>query len=334
MSASLSPTGTADTITAPPEHDITQHTEQDEDDPMAEDRRSPTARRRRLSAELETLIKGAGLDAVKVDESLHWTRGKTAKMLRGAWRLPSLRDIRDILDLLKIADGDPHRDYLLTLARQGREKDWWHDYQSMLSDTFTTYLGLETEAQTIYTFEQGVFHGLTQTADYARAIMRNGPTELDDDAIEERVHVRLERQKLLTEGKDPLRLWTIIDEAVLRRVPIDDVNPDGELIKSGAQIMREQLQRIRELAGLARVTVQVVPFTAGLHAGMSGPFTILEYAETASDVAYTENLAGQLMLQKTEDLKKFRNAHEKLKGVALDPRTSLAFIAEVAADLT
>lgn len=328
MSASASPPRTADTITAP------TTSEQDEDDPMAEDRRSPTARRRRLSAELEALIRGAGLDAVQVDDALEWTRGKTAKMLRGAWRLPSLRDIRDILDLLKIPADDPHRDYLLTLARQGRERDWWHDYQSMLSETLTTYLGLETEAETLYTFEQGVFPGLAQTPDYARAVIRNGAVELDDDAIEERVHVRMERQKLLTEGKDPLRLWAILDEAVLRRIPLDEVDREGRIVKSGTEIMREQLQRIRELGALARVTFQVIPFSAGVHAGVSGPFTILEYPETASDVAYTENLAGQLMLQKTDDLKKFRTAHEKLKGIALDPRASLEFIAAAAADLT
>ena len=300
---------------------------------MAEDRRSPTARRRRLSAELETLIKGAGLDAAKVDDQLEWTRGKTAKMLRGAWRLPSLRDIRDILDLLKIPADDPHRDYLLTLARQGREKDWWHDYQSMLSETLTTYLGLETEAETVYTYEQGVFPGIAQTEDYARAVIRNGAIELEDDAIEERVHVRMQRQKLLTEGRDPLRLWAILDEAVLRRVPLDELDKDGKLIRSGADIMRGQLLRVRELGSLARVTFQVVPFSAGIHPGIAGPFIILEYAEPASDVAYTENLAGQLMLQKPDDLKKFRAAHEKLKGVALDPRTSLDFVAAAAANL-
>lgn len=298
-----------------------------------DDRRSPTARRRRLSAELETLIKGAGLDAAKVDDQLEWTRGKTAKMLRGAWRLPSLRDIRDILDLLQIPADDPHRDYLLTLARQGREKDWWHDYQSMLSETLTTYLGLETEAETVYTYEQGVFPGIAQTEDYARAVIRNGAIELEDDAIEERVHVRMQRQKLLTEGRDPLRLWAILDEAVLRRVPLDELDKDGKLIRSGADIMRGQLLRVRELGSLARVTFQVVPFSAGIHPGIAGPFIILEYAEPASDVAYTENLAGQLMLQKPDDLKKFRAAHEKLKGVALDPRTSLDFVAAAAANL-
>ncbi|OLT36762.1 hypothetical protein BJF79_30660 [Actinomadura sp. CNU-125] len=296
---------------------------------MPEDRRSPTARRRRLSAELETLIKQAELDAYHVDDALGWTRGKTAKMMRGAWKLPSLRDVRDILDLLKLTDDDPHREYLLTLARQGRERDWWHPYREMLSETFTTYIALETEAQTVHTFEQGVFPGLTQTPDYARAVIRNGPFELDDDAIEERVTVRMERQKLLTSSADPLRLWAILDEAVLCRAPSDEPG------QKGRQIMRDQLGHIRELAALARVTFQVIPFSAGLHAGVSGPFTILEYPEPASpDVAYAENLAGELVLQKPEDLKRFRTAHERLKGLALSPTASLELMVAAAADLT
>jgi hypothetical protein len=320
MSASLSPTGTADTITTPTAPPACTTHEQDEDDPMAEDRRSPTARRRRLSAELESLIKGAELDAVQVDDRLEWTRGKTAKMLRGAWKLPSLRDIRDILDLLKVPDGDPHRDYLLTLARQGRERDWWHPYREMLSETFTTYLGLETEASSVYTFEQGVFPGLTQTPDYARAVMLDGPDELTAQAIEERLKVRLERQKLLT-GTDPLRLWAVLDEAVLRREV------------GGRDVMAAQFRHILQLAELPRVTFQIVPFSKGAHPGVSGPFTILEFPEPASpDTAYTESLAGELVLEKPHDVGRFKLALERLRSIALSPRDSLEMLAAEAAE--
>jgi len=288
---------------------------------MAEDRRSPTARRRRLSAELEALIKGAGLDAAKVDDRLEWTRGKTAKMLRGAWKLPSLRDIRDILDLLQVPADDPHRDYLLTLARQGRERDWWHPYREMLSESFTTYLGLETEASSVYTFEQGVFHGLLQTPEYARAVMLDGPDELDEQAIEERVKIRLERQKLLTTGSDPLRLWAILDEAVLRREV------------GGTDIMAAQMRHILQLAELPRVTIQVVPFSKGAHPGVSGPFTILEFPEPASpDAAYTESLAGELVLEKPHDVGRFKIALERLRSIALSPKDSLAMMATEVAE--
>jgi Domain of unknown function (DUF5753)/Helix-turn-helix domain len=282
--------------------------------PETEPRRSPTLRRRRLSAELRTLRESADLNAVDVDRRLDWTPGKLARMERGHWQRPSPRDIEDLLDLYEVTD-ERHRDYLLTLARQGRERGWWHRYREMLSRRYTTYIGLEAEAASVLTFESGMVPGLLQTDDYARAVIRGGPSELGSDEIEARVEIRRVRQELLTRPDDPVRLVAIIDEAVLhRRV-------------GGDQVMQAQMERMLELAELPRVTIQVVPFDIGAHSGLGGPFTILEFPEPKDpDAIYVENIVGELLLEEPEDVAPFKVAYQRLTAVAASPADSIAII--------
>lgn len=283
--------------------------------PETEPRRSPTLRRRRLSDELQTLREAAGLTAVDVDRRLDWTPGKLAKMERGVWQRPNPRDIRDLLDLYGV-DDERRRDYFLMLAREGRERDWWHPYRKMLSERYSTYLGLEAGAASVLTFQSGMLPGLLQTADYARAIMRDGPAELSAEEIDARVEIRTARQDLLTREQDPLRLVAVLDEAVLhRRV-------------GGDAAMRDQFQHLLDLADLPRVTIQVVLFAVGAHAGLSGPFTILEFPEPADpDAVFSDNIAGELLLEEPTDVARFKLAYQRLTAVAASPADSIAMIA-------
>jgi hypothetical protein len=134
----------------------------------------------------------------------------------------------------------------LRLARKGRRRGWWQPYSSMLSEAYTTYIGLEAEAAAVLTYQPLIVPGLLQTAEYAEAIMLASSAEIDAAEAEQRVSVRVERQRILT-GDDPLRLWAVMDEAALRR-------PVG-----GPDVMRAQLDHLAEMAQSARVTLQVPP---------------------------------------------------------------------------
>lgn len=287
--------------------------------PETEPRRSPTLRRRRLSAELRTLREAAELTAVDVDRQLDWTGGKLAKMERGVWVRPNPRDIKDLLDLYRVND-DAQRDYLLTLARQGRERGWWHPYRLMVSEAYSTYIGLEAEAASVLTFQSGMVPGLMQTPEYTRALLRNGPSELSAEEIELRVEIRTARQDLLTRKEDPLRLVAVMDEAVLHR-------PIG-----GDAVMQAQIDQLLELAELPRVTIQTLPYHIGAHPGLGGPFTILEFPEPVDpDAVYTENIAGELLLEEPKDVASFKLAFQRLNGVALSPSDSITMIARTRA---
>jgi hypothetical protein len=141
---------------------------------------------------------------------------------------------------------------------------------------YSTYIGLEAEATTLLTY-QHVIPGLFQTEDYAEAINRATISGVSDDALEQRVEVRMQRQAVLTKP-DALEVRAVLDEAALRR------------LVGGQSVMRKQLARLAELAELPNVIIQVIPFSAGAHPGtLVGPFVILQYAHPADpDVVYVE----------------------------------------------
>jgi hypothetical protein len=293
---------------------------------MSDGRKSPTLRRRRLSAELRRLREHSGLTAIEVDRRFGWTGGKFAKMARGQWTRPNLRDIADLLDLFEVTDQH-ERDELLRWTREARERGWWHPYREMISESYTTYIGLEAEAASVLDWELGVMPGLLQTPEYARNLLRIGASELSADAIEQRVKIRLERQKLLTRRTDPLRLVAVLDEGVLHR------------IIGGRDVLRAQLEYILELASagtLPRLTVQILPFDARevTSAGAQGGFSILEFPEVMDpDAVYVENVAGELLIEDGRDVAAFKIAFQKLGGAALAPADSLDLIANRIAGL-
>lgn len=288
--------------------------------PMPGPRQSPTLRRRRLSAELRTMREQIGMTSVEATKRLEWSGGRLTKMERGEWKLPNPRDIRDLCDLYGVTD-ERRRDYLITLARQGRERGWWHAYRDMLSEEYTTYIGLEAGAATVFVVDLVVIPGLLQTEEYAHAVMLGGPAEITTEQIKRRVDLRVERQKLITRHDDPLRLWVVIDEAALRR----EVGTP--------EVMRGQLVHICELAELARVTIQVIPFKAGAHAATSGAFSILEFPEPEDpDAVYVENPAGELFVELPAEVEIFHTAYRRLQATALSPEASIEMIAAYAAD--
>jgi hypothetical protein len=281
--------------------------------------RSPTLRRRRLSTELTQLREQTEYaNAVDVDKALDWTAGKLARMERRNWRRPNPRDIKDLLDLYGVTD-EAQRDYLITLAREGRQRGWWHSYVDMLSEQYTTYIDFEAGAKALYAFQPISLPGLLQTKDYALALVKEGPAEISDAEAERRVDLRMERQRILT-GEDPLRLWVVLDEAVLRRQV------------GGPDVMRGQLAHLLEVTKLALVTLQVISFEAGAHSGTTGPFTILEFPDPRDPQAvYVDTPAGELFVEHLEEVRRFQTAFERLRATALSPRDSIAMIAATAA---
>src|SRR5262249_47799698 len=175
------------------------------------------------------------------------------------------RDVADLLTLYGVTD-ERTRSGILSLAQQANTQGWWRQYGDILPDWFEAYLGLEAAATLIRTFELQFVHGLFQTEAYARAVTVLGHRAAPGDEIDRRVSLRMKRQDLL-EDHDAPRVWSVMDEAALRR-------PVG-----GRDVMREQLNRLIEVAALPRVTVQVVPFRRGGHAGAGGSFTGLRVGQ-------------------------------------------------------
>src|SRR5581483_8291144 len=278
----------------------------------AADGQGPTVPRMLVGIELNRFREAAGITPEQAAYEIRASRSKISRMENGLVRFKE-RDVTDLLTLYGVAD-EQIRDRLVTLARAANTPGWWSKYGDIMADWFESYLGLETAASVIRTFELQFVHGLFQTEDYARAVTLLGHTGSAADEIDRRVSLRLKRQDLLT-SPNPPQVWSVLDEGALRR-------PGG-----GRQVMRAQLSHLTEAARMRHVTIQVVPFDRGGHAAAGGSFTVLRFSEPeVPDVVYLEQLTSALYLDKREDVDHYLEVMNHLSTEALTPAESARFI--------
>jgi Domain of unknown function (DUF5753)/Helix-turn-helix domain len=271
-----------------------------------------------LGSQLRHLREAAGATPDRAGYEIRASRSKISRMETGRVGFKT-RDVEDLLTFYGVTD-EQARSRLLDLAGQSKRMDWWTSYSDVLPGWFENYLGLESVCSTMRTFEIQFVHGLFQTEDYARAVTRLGLGPASPAETERRVGLRVRRQDLLTRATPP-KIWSVMDEAVLRR-------PVG-----GAAVMRGQLRHLIEAAKAPEVTLQVVPFAQGGHAGASGSFTILRFDELRlPDVVYIEQLTGAVYLEQRSDVEHYLAVMDQLSAEALPPAASARFIEQVAAE--
>jgi transcriptional regulator with XRE-family HTH domain len=269
-----------------------------------------------LGSQLRRLREGAGITPERAGYEIRASRSKISRLENGRVGFKT-RDMTDLLTLYGVSE-EALRSRFLALVHQANAPDWWTKYSDILPDWFETYLGLEAAAAAIRSFEVQFVHGLFQTEDYARAVTRRGRKAAPDDEIDRWVALRLKRQDLLSRP-DPPRIWSVMDEAVLRR-------PVG-----GAAVMHAQFQHLIEVAELPHVTLQVVPFAGGGHPGESGSFTVLRFEERdLPDVVYLEQLTGAIYLDQRPDVEHYLEVVDELSSEALTPDETTRFIDHVA----
>ena len=278
----------------------------------------PSARSRRLAAELLRLRETAGLSREEVADRLDWSTSKL-------WRVETARtrahhgDVADLLDIYGVTDE--RRDALTKLAREARRRGWWHSYADVLAGGFETYVDLEAEASSIRTYEAQLVPGLLQTPEYAHAVLTAAWVTIEPEEIDRRLAFRMRRQELARTRDKPLALWAIVDEAVLRRQVGD------------REVMHAQLLRLAEAARRTNVTLQVLPFSVGAHVAMLGTFVLLSFPEPSDpDVVYLETDTSSLYLEEPPEIARYSEVFDHLRATALAPRESIDFISAIAAE--
>ena len=280
----------------------------------------PTVRRRRLGSELRRLREDHSIKLEEVAERLGVAASTLSRIETGKAPTKSVY-LTAMLEMYGVTDP-AQRQVLVDMAREGHRKGWWSVYDDVLPTGFGIYVGLEAEAAGLRSFEGEAVQGLFQTPDYARAILREVQVRDTDEQVERLVDLRMKRQEVL-DRNPPLDVWMILDEAVIRRTI------------GGPEVMRDQLARLVEASKKPNVTLQVLPFSTGSHAGLRGPFSILEFPERADpDVAYVESVAGIIYLEKEREVRTAAEAFDRLRAAALSPGQSTDLIIEAAKDLS
>ncbi|MEU6346336.1 helix-turn-helix transcriptional regulator [Streptomyces sp. NPDC046977] len=276
----------------------------------------PAVRRRKIGSELRRLRDTAGLTSGEVALRVGWHQSKVSRIETGRSGVRP-EDVTALLDAYDVRD-QRLRDMLAALAGgEGARRGWWHEYREELPDTYRDFISLETDACRARTLETTVVPGLLQTPDYARELTRSVLPHLGPRQIATLVDVRIARQAVLR-ASPPLELWAVLDEAVLRRRV------------GGPEVMAAQLSHLVELGSLPHVHLQVLPFSAGGHIGVTGPFVIFSFPRIADlDVVVLDQLTSSLYLDQEEDIRAYGAAFNRLRSHALSSEQSLTFISGI-----
>jgi transcriptional regulator with XRE-family HTH domain len=257
----------------------------------------PTARvltlqQRELARRLRELRRGSGLSIAEVAAQMAVSEAKISRLERGE-RGASLPDVRYLCHVYAVDEQD--RDDLMDLARASKERAWYQDYDQ----DYAPYIAVEEVAREIISCN-AIIPGLLQTDGYAHALNRDGDPWATDEQIAGRVEVKVKRQARLTADDRP-RYEALVDESALRRVI------------GGPAVMREQLTVLIERSRLPNVTLLIIPFEAGAHAGVDSNFILLATENPAiPDMIYVEGLSGMQYLTEERDRKKYR---ELIQGI-------------------
>ncbi|POM27793.1 hypothetical protein BTM25_22140 [Actinomadura rubteroloni] len=273
-----------------------------------------TVRGRRLIQELRRAREEAGFTQAQVAEEMGWSESKQIKLERGI-QPAKVADVRAMLSLYKVSDE--LADTLIQLAKDATRKDWWHSYTDAIPQWFEVFVGLETEAAEIRSYQSELIPGLLQTPDYHRAYLRAALLDDgDENEIERTIELRRQRQKRL-EAVDAPTFWAILNEAAIRRF-------------DQAETARVQLKYLLDRSELPSVTMQVLPFSAGMHAAQDlAPFVIFGFPESADlDVVYIESEHGSLYLQEKKHVTRYNDVFNHLRAKAHDADRSRALIAQ------
>lgn len=251
-------------------------------------RHSPTVRQRRLARELRRLREAAGLRTLEVTQTLDWSVAKLSRIETGQIRA-HWGDVADLLDHYGVAV--PEREALIALARDARQRSWWSAYSDVLSNT---YVDLETEASAVRMWCPQLVPDLLQTESYARSVLlATHPTAGAEERRRRTEALQLRQENL--ERSPALQVHAILDEAVLQRM-VD--SPETH---------RAQLAYLRTAVALDNVSLRVLPFTTGAHAGIDGAFTILSFAnERDPDVVYVSSGETEIFLETSNEVARHR----------------------------
>jgi transcriptional regulator with XRE-family HTH domain len=264
--------------------------------------------RRRLGRRLRALREEAGLTIEQAAPLLDKTRSALGRIEKGVTRA-DVHFVRSCMDLY-----DQYVEDLIAETREALKPQWFRSFG--VEDL--GYVDVETYAAVVKEFPALNLPGLLQTEAYIRALFERDVLRRTRAELNNQISVRLIRQQRLVNDENPLELVAVVDEAALRREV------------GSAEIMRDQLRHLIEVAAWHTVTLQVLPLREGAHSAMTGSFILLSFPEPEdAELLYVEYATGALHIEDASELREARLLFGQLRTEALSPVDSVALIERI-----
>ncbi|MGW4483698.1 helix-turn-helix domain-containing protein [Amycolatopsis sp. NPDC004368] len=275
-----------------------------------------SVRQRRVSGELRRLRLLRKMTCKQVAEGVDFSESKISRMETGDRGLyPD--DVAAILGFLQ-APADLRQE-LMALVRGGEERNW-HEVTGKLPSSWKDLIRFEEHATSIKNYESLVMPGIAQVPEYARAMIQGSNPLLTEREVEGLVSARMTRQLILTRPNAPA-VHLMLDEMILHR-RIGD-----------AETMHSQLRRLLQMSRRSNVTIEIVPFEAGAHPGLRGPFVLLEF-DNEPTLAHVESRGTSSFLEEDDYIDSVKTAWRRLRSVALSSDASARMIADMLGETT
>lgn len=231
-------------------------------------------------------------------------------------QVPGVHSLERLLAHYEVGPAETAR--IMELREVAKTLGWWQGHD--VERHYGTFIGLEEAAFEVSTFETQLIPGLFQSEDYARSVIKavRAADRTSADDIEDLVQVRMRRQAAWEERGTP-HVWAIIGETAIRQQV------------GGAPTMSAQLARLLDLSDRQeRVTLQVLPYSAGAHSAMEmACFTVFHVEEAELTTVHVEGPTANLFLDSPADVTRYRRTVEHLRKAALNSHDSQALIARI-----
>ena len=281
---------------------------------------SPLLQRRRLRTELRTARLNRELTQEQVAKAMEWSLSKMNRIEKAKTGI-STNDLKALLPLYGITDKK-RTEELLDLARAARQPGWWGQYSDVAPGRLLELIDYESAASAVHQFETTFVPGILQTEEYASAILQEfHGGNMPDENVRKLVELRTRRRDLLV-GADAPKFSFVLDESVVHRVV---GNPAAT---------SKQFRHLVSTAELPSVTIQIVPFTAGLHPGMGGAFEVVEFDDTDDEnIVYFEDQRGDFISDDPGEASRYLKAFHVIEEKSLTPADSVALLRKAAAEM-
>ncbi|MFD8967133.1 Scr1 family TA system antitoxin-like transcriptional regulator [Streptomyces sp. NPDC059568] len=280
----------------------------------------PTPRRRRLGAEIRRARETLGWTQEEAAQRLGYKALSTVSKIETGVQGVKIQQLPHFFEVLGI-DDPVVREQWRELVRKAGEPDWWQRFEGVVNDPLGDYLSEIEEASSLFVWNPVVLHALLQTAEYERAVIEGSRAWKTAEEIDRFVAMRREHRLHMLDRKPRLKIWAVLPEGLLRQ----EVGGPG--VACG---------QVEHLTHLARtdpsITLQVLPFSAGAHAGMDGPFMLMSF-RTGRDTAVVEAIRALLHLNAPDTVEIYRTTSDHLKSDALSPNASLSLLTTIAKEL-